>query len=70
MVARRESPDSETWLVLLNVVDTASALDKAVALMERSRAEGRGSEASPTLVANKNKIRKRWGSQIEVVPQS
>lgn len=46
MVARRESPDGDTWLVLLNAVGTAGALDKAVSLVERSRAEGRGSEAS------------------------
>ena len=44
MVARRDSPDSETWLLLLNAVGTADSLDKAVALMERSRAEGNGSE--------------------------
>lgn len=44
MVARRESPDSETWLLLLNAVGTAGELDKAVALLERSRAEGHGSE--------------------------
>lgn len=43
MVERRDSPDSETWLLLLNAVDTAGALDKAVELMERSRAEGHGS---------------------------
>lgn len=46
MVERRDSPDSETWLLLLNAVDTAGALDKAVELMERSRAEGHGSEVS------------------------
>ncbi|CAN0521669.1 unnamed protein product [Ectocarpus sp. 12 AP-2014] len=44
MVERRDSPDGETWLLLLNAVDTAGALDKAVELMERSRAEGHGSE--------------------------
>eukprot|EP00904_Undaria_pinnatifida_P002498 jgi/Undpi1/12249/HiC_scaffold_5.g01925.m1 len=44
MVARRDSPDSETWLLLLNAVGTADSLDKAVALIERSRAEGDGSE--------------------------
>lgn len=44
MVERRDSPDSKTWLLLLNAVDTAGALDKAVELMERSRAEGHGSE--------------------------
>ena len=44
MVARRESPDGETWLLLLNAVGTAGELDKAVALLERSRAEGHGSE--------------------------
>lgn len=46
MIQRRDSPDSETWLVLLNAVTTAEALDKAVALIERSRVEGRGSEVS------------------------
>ncbi|CAM9870932.1 unnamed protein product [Ectocarpus fasciculatus] len=44
MVERRDSPDGETWVLLLNAVDTAGALDKAVELMERSRAEGHGSE--------------------------
>lgn len=44
MVARRESPDSDTWLLLLNAIGTADALDKAVALMEKTRAEGQGSE--------------------------
>lgn len=44
MIARRESPDSDTWLMLLNAVGTAGALDKAVELMERSRAEGQTSE--------------------------
>lgn len=41
---RRDSPDNKTWLLLLNAVDTAGALDKAVELMERSRAEGHRSE--------------------------
>ena len=46
MLQRRDSPDSDTWLVLLNAVGTAEELEKAVALIERSRTEGRGSEAS------------------------
>lgn len=50
MVARRESPDSDRWLLLLNAVGTAGELDKAVALMERSRAEGHGSEVLRMLV--------------------
>lgn len=44
MVERRDSPDGETWLLLLNAVDSAGALDKAVELLERSRAEGHGPE--------------------------
>lgn len=54
MVERRDSPDGETWLLLLNAVDTAGALDKAVELMERSRAEGHGSEVRARSSSNNN----------------